>query len=72
MSYFFWGFLTLFVSTVVFYIVFFVLSYYWHERRMSFIIVPLIYTFEFFIAGFLIVCLLLLLINYLPDILKLV
>ena len=48
-----WGTIILFACTLIFYIVFFSLIYYWHERKVSVVVVPLIFTFEFFIVGFL-------------------
>ncbi len=68
MVYFFWEFIVLAITTVVFYIIFFSLIYYWHEANVTFVIVPLIYAFEFFLLGFVII-LLFSLIRYLPDIL---
>jgi len=68
---FFWGTIILFIATAIFYIVFFSLVYYWHEKKTTFVIVPLLYTFEFFAIGFFIVSLVSLLMQYLPDILKL-
>ncbi len=72
MPYFFWGTIILFIATAIFYIVFVSLVYYWHEKKTTFVVVPPLYTFEFFLTGFLIVCIIFLLIQYLPDILKMV
>ncbi|OGZ63928.1 MAG: hypothetical protein A3A98_03120 [Candidatus Staskawiczbacteria bacterium RIFCSPLOWO2_01_FULL_40_39] len=72
MSYFFWGTIFLLGATVIFYLVFLSLVYYWHERKTSFVIVPLLYTFEFFLIGFLVVSLISLVLQYLPDIVTLV
>ncbi len=55
MALFFWLIIVLFILTAIYFVVFFSLVYYWHETKTSFIIVPLIYTFEFFVIGFLIV-----------------
>jgi len=60
----------LLIATVIFYIVFFSLSYYWHETKISFIIIPLLYTFQFLLVGFFIIVLLSL-VWYLSDILRL-
>ena len=65
---FFWGTIALFIATIVFYIIFASLAYYWHEKKASFVVVPLMYTFEFFLTGFLIVSLTCLLLQYLPEI----
>jgi len=71
LSYFFWGSVILLTLTTIFYMVFASLVYYWHEKRATYVIVPLLYTFEFFITGFVIVALVSLTLQYLPDILKL-
>ena len=71
MSYFFLGFIVLSVLTVIFYIVFFSLIYYWHEKKATFVIVPLLYTFKFFLTGFLLISLISIFLQYLPDIFKL-
>jgi len=63
--------IALFIATGIYYIVFFALSYYWHEKKTSYVIVPLIYTFEFFAIGFFIVAIVSIVIQYLPIILKL-
>ncbi len=64
-------FIILSVATVIFYIVWFSLFYYWHEKAESYVVVPLLFTFEFFITGFLIISLLSIVVQYLPDLLKL-
>jgi len=69
MSYFFIGVNILFFVTLLFYIVFFSLVYYWHDKKTSFVIVPLIYTFNFFLIGFLILSIVLILVKYVPEIL---
>ncbi|MDO8486595.1 MAG: hypothetical protein Q7S77_02785 [Candidatus Staskawiczbacteria bacterium] len=70
MSYFLIGINILFASTLIFYIVFFSLVYYWHEKKTTFIVVPLIYTFQFFLIGFLIVSIVSILIEFLPEIIN--
>ena len=69
MSYFFIGVNILFGATLIFYIVFFSLVYYWHEKKTTFVVVPLIFTFEFFLIGFLVVSIVSILLEYLPKIL---
>jgi len=69
MSYFFIGVNILFFATLLFYIVFFSLVYYWHVKKTSFVVVPIIFTFEFFLIGFLILSIVLILIEYVPKIL---
>lgn len=61
----------LFIATAIFYIVFFSFIYYWHLKKISYVIVPAIFTFQFFVVGFLIVVILALAINYLPLLFKL-
>lgn len=60
----------LFVVTAIYYIVFFSLTYYWHENKTTFIVVPLIYTFEFFVAGFLVISIISIVFNYFPELLN--
>jgi len=60
----------LFILTAIYYIVFFSLVYYWHETKLSFLVLPVIYTFEFFIVGFLIISIISIVIYYVPEILK--
>ena len=71
MSYFFWGLIALFIATAIFYIVFALIINYWHERRPTLVVVPVLFTFEFFLVAFIVVCLVFLFFQYLPDIGKL-
>ncbi len=71
MTYFFWGTVILFVCTIIYYLVFFGLVYYWHETKTTVVIVPLLYTFEFFVIGFLVMSLGVILLQYYPEILNL-
>ncbi len=61
------GTIILLVATAIFYIIFVSLAYYWHEKKISVVVIPLLYTFDFFIIGFLIVVLLVLVTQYLPG-----
>lgn len=70
MSYFAWGTIVLFLATAIFYAVFASLVYYWHEKKTTVLVVPLIYTFDFFIISFMVVFPVVLLLEYLPEILK--
>jgi len=70
MTYFFIGINILFIATLIFYVVFFSLVYYWHDKKTTFVVVPFIFTFEFFLIGFLIVSIISILLEYLPQILK--
>jgi len=72
MSYFFWGMLLLFAATLIYYLVFFLFVYYWHEKNITFVIVPLIYTFEFFLTAFLIISIVVLFLQYVPALLTLI
>ena len=67
MSYLFWGTIILLSATLIFYLVFFGLIYYWHLRKETLIVVPLIFTFEFFLTAFLVVSLGVILLNYFPS-----
>ena len=60
----------LFIATAIFYIVFFSFIYYWHLKKISYVVVPAIFTFQFFAIGFLVVVILALAINYVPMLLK--
>lgn len=66
MDVFYVGILTLLAVTAIFYIVFFGFIYYWHLTKKSFIVVPVIFTFEFFIKGFIAVVVVSLIFYYLP------
>jgi hypothetical protein len=45
------------------------LIFYWHEKKTTLVVVPLLYTFEFFIAAFLGISAVSLLLQYSPEIL---
>lgn len=64
------GLLTLAATTIVFYIVLFSFIFYWHLVKVSFLVVPMIFTFEFFASGFLVVVILSIIINYLPNLVR--
>ncbi len=70
MSIFIVGLLTLFATTAVFYIVFFSFIFYWHLTKVTYIVVPMIFTFEFFVTGFFIVAIVSIILNYLPDLIR--
>jgi len=71
-SYFFWGTIILLVSTAIYYIIFFSLVYYWRETRANYVVVPLLYTFDFFIAAFLIISFACIFLQYFPEALTLI
>ena len=64
------GLIVLFVMTAIFYIVAFSFVYYWHLVKVSFVVVPLLWTFEFFSLGFLVVSIVSIILNYLPVLIK--
>lgn len=66
MEVFFVGLLVLLVVTAIFYIVFFGFIYYWHLVKISFVIFPMLYTFEVFFKGFIALVVITLIIKYLP------
>lgn len=63
--------IVLFIATAIFYIVFFSFIFYWHLKKTSFVVVPFIFTFEFFLIGFLIISILSIVIKYFPYLIKL-
>jgi len=60
--------IVLLIATAIFYIVLFSFIYYWHLIKVSYVVVPLIFTFEFFATGFLIICIISIIANYWPEI----
>ena len=54
------------IATIVFFIVFFSFIYYWHLKKTSFVIVPALFTFDFFLIGFLVISIIYLVIKYAP------
>lgn len=60
------GLIVLFIMSAVFYIVFFSFMYYWHLRKATFVVVPIIFAFEYFAIGFLVIAITSLIIEYLP------
>ena len=64
------GIITLFAASAVFYIVFFSFIYYWHLVKISYIVMPVIFTFEFFAMGFFVVSIVSIIIQYLPQLIK--
>jgi len=67
MIYFLLLFKILLLLTIIYYAVFFGFVYYWHEKVQTYIIVPLIYAFEFFIIGFLVIIAASILLEYVPQ-----
>jgi hypothetical protein len=67
MIYFLLLFKILLVMTVLYYAVFFGFVYYWHEKVLTYILAPVVYTFEFFAIGFLVVIAASILLEYVPQ-----
>ena len=67
-QYFFWGLIILLAVNLIYYIVFFSLIFYWHDRKTSFVVVPIIFTFEFFLVTFLVFVAVELILNYFTEI----
>jgi len=64
------GMITLYATTAVFFVVLFSFIFYWHLKKVTFLVVPLIFTFEFFIMGFLAVAIVSIVLHYLPILIK--
>ena len=64
------GLTVLFVMAAIFFIVLFSFIYYWHLKKLSYIVVPIVFTFEFLAMGFFVVSIVSIIINYLPVIVR--
>lgn len=64
------GLSVLFVMSAIFYIVFFSFIFYWHLRKRSFVFVPFVFTFEFFVIGFFVVALVSIILDFLPEFIR--
>ena len=64
------GIIVLFAVSAVFYIVIFSFIFYWHLVKVSFVVVPIIFTFEFFAMGFLAVSITSIILQYLPVLVR--
>ena len=60
------GLIVLAAMAAIFYIVLFSFIFYWHLVKTSFLVVPMIFAFEFFVIGFFIVAIVSIILNYLP------
>ena len=49
------GLAVLFVMTAIFYIVIFSFIFYWHLKKISYVVAPMFFTFDFLILGFFVV-----------------
>lgn len=70
MSYFLWGTIILLSASAIFYSAFVLMIYYWHEKKITVLIVPFLYAFDFFVISFLIIFPIAFLLEYFPEILK--
>lgn len=64
------GLIVLFIMTAIFYIATFAFIYYWHLKVVSYIVVPVIFAFEFFSIGFLVVAITSIVLYYIPYLTK--
>ena len=64
------GLIVLLVSTAIFYIVLFSFIFYWHLKKITFVIVPVIFTFEFFVIGFFVIVIASVILNYFPVLIR--
>lgn len=60
------------IATIVFYITLFIYIYYWHLVKISYVIVPLVFSFEFFAVGFFIISIITIFVKYLPFVINFV
>jgi len=60
------GLIVLFVMAAIFYIVVFSFFYYWHLKKVNYIIVPAVFTFEFIAMGFLVISAVSIILNFIP------
>ena len=65
------GIIVLFVMTAIFYIVVFSFIFYWHLKKITFVVVHVFFTFEFLIVGFLVISLAAIIISYAPGMVSL-
>ena len=65
------GIITLLAGTAIFYIVLFSFIFYWHLKSITFVVVPVIFTFEFFAIGFFVISIASIILNYLPGLISL-
>lgn len=72
MTFFLLAFIALMIASLIFYIVWFSLFYYWHEKAETYLIVPALFTFEFFATGFLLISLLSIIVAYFFNLTSLV
>ena len=66
------GIIVLFAMTAIFYIVLFSFIYYWHLVKVSYFVVPMVFTFEFFAIGFFVISLTAIILKFLPELVRIV
>jgi len=64
------GLIVLFTVTAIFYIVLFSFIFYWHLKRISYVVIPMIFAFEFFVMGFFVVSIVSIILNYVPVLVR--
>lgn len=64
------GLITLSVVTVIFFIVLFSFIFYWHLVKVSFLVVPLVFTFEFFVMGLCLISIVSIILKYVPELVR--
>jgi hypothetical protein len=64
------GLITLLICTAIFYAVLFSFIYYWHLKKISFVVMPVIFTFEFFLTGVVIISITTLILKFVPDLIR--
>ena len=64
------GLIVLFAMTAVFFIVLFSFIFYWRLVNVSFLVVPVVFSFEFFVMGFCFVAITSIVVQYLPILIK--
>ncbi|OGZ85419.1 MAG: hypothetical protein A2599_02250 [Candidatus Staskawiczbacteria bacterium RIFOXYD1_FULL_39_28] len=67
MDIFFILFIELLIATAIFYIVLFSFIFYWHLVKTSFVVVPVVFAFDFFKTGFFIISIITIIVKFLPS-----
>lgn len=67
MDIFYTGILVLTFMTALFYVVMGGFIYYWHLKKITVVVVPAIFAFEYFVRGFITIGIICIILKYLPD-----
>ena len=67
MDIFYVGITTLLATVLVFFLVFFSFVYYWHVKKTTYVIIPLLFMFDIFLRGVIVVAIVSLILYYLPG-----